>query len=103
VQRYLPHPVFVLLVGRSTGPACDLADTWEFKTEGHFTSTHEYYSHQGSNGSFGRAHVDRNAGTAGPLGLNPGGFASLNGWVGKRAKDLVSRTDSSQQCGSDSH
>jgi hypothetical protein len=66
MNRYLSCAVFVLLVGMlSTGPACDLAGAWEFTMEGQFTSTYEYYCQQGSNGFFGRANVDRSAGTAG--------------------------------------
>ncbi len=44
-----------------------------------------------------RANVDLSAGTVGTFGLKRGNFASLNGWVGKRARDRVSGTDSSQQ------
>jgi hypothetical protein len=97
MNRYLSFAVIVFLVGMSLGPACGLAAAWEFHMEGRFTSTYEYYSQTGSDGFFGKLNVDRSAGTAGTLGLKTGDFASLNGWVGKRAKDLVSGVDSSQQ------
>ena len=89
--------MFVILLGLSVGPASRVAHAWEFHMDGGFTSIYEYYSQQGSNGFFGKANIDGSAGTAGALGLKPGDFASLNGWVGKRARDLVSGTDSSQQ------
>ncbi|AFM24563.1 hypothetical protein [Desulfomonile tiedjei] len=94
MSRYVSCALLCVGIFWFTG---DLACAWEFKMGGAFTSTYEYYSQQGSNGFFGRANVDRSAGTAGTLGLKPGDFASLNGWVGKRAKDLVTGTDSSQQ------
>jgi hypothetical protein len=97
MRRYVSSAVCILLVGFSPGPACDVVAAWEFLVDGGFTSTYEYYSQEGSNSFFGKANVDRSAGTAGPLGLKPGDFASLNGWVGKRARDLVSGADSSQQ------
>ena len=70
--------------------------SWEFSLNGEFVSVYEYYVLQGGDGFFGKQNIDRSAGTAGPLGLKPGDFSSLNGWVGKRARDLVSGTDSSQ-------
>lgn len=96
MSRCISCAFYALFVG-IIGATGELAGAWEFTMDGDFTSTYEYYSQQGSNGFFGRANVDRSAGTAGSLGLKTGDFASLNGWVGKRAKDLVSGTDSSQQ------
>jgi len=97
MNRHLSRAFLVLLVGMTIGMAYEFAEAWEFNMEANFTSTYEYYSQAGSNGFFGLANIDRSVGTAGPLGLKPGDFASLNGWVGKRAKDLVSGADSSQQ------
>ena len=64
--------------------------------QGGFISTYEYYGQAGSNGFFGKSNIDNSAGTAGPLGLKRGDFASLNGWVGYRSRDLVSGADASQ-------
>jgi hypothetical protein len=97
MHRYLLCGFYVLSFFIFAGQACDRACAWQFSLEGNFTSTYEYYSQQGAEGFFGKANTDRSAGTAGSLGLKPGDFASLNGWVGKRAKDLVSGADSSQQ------
>jgi len=97
MSRHLSRAFLFLFVGMSIGASCEFASAWEFRMDANFTSTYEYYSQSGSNGFFGKANVDNSAGSAGPLGLKPGDFASLNGWVGKRAKDLVSGTDSSQQ------
>jgi hypothetical protein len=84
--------VLVLNLSVSVGSVC----AWEFSMNGDLISTYELYSQQGPRGFFGVANLDLSAGTAGTLGLKPGDFASLNGWVGKRAKDLVSGNDSSQ-------
>lgn len=97
MRRHVSSRFLALLLGIFMGLACDQAMAWEFFLEGDFTSTYEYYGQQGSYGFFGRANIDRSAGTAGTLGLKTGDFASLNGWVGKRARDLVSGADSSQQ------
>ena len=70
--------------------------SWEFSMKGQFLSIYEYYGLQDGDGFFGKQNIDRSQGTAGALGLKPGDFASLNGWVGKRARDLVSGVDSSQ-------
>jgi hypothetical protein len=89
--------IITFFFGLFVGPLCNVAQAWEFNMRGDFTSTYEYYSQTGSDGFFGQANIDNSAGTAGPLGLKPGDFASLNGWVGHRARDLVSGNDSSQQ------
>ncbi len=95
--RYLSWAIFVFALTLGLGSRVDISCAWEFSMNGDFSSTYEYYSQAGSNGFFGKANIDNSAGTAGTLGLKPGDFASLNGWVGKRAGDLVSGTDSSQQ------
>jgi hypothetical protein len=97
MDRHLWAVISVLLVAISLAPMHDAVRAWELSMDGDFTSTYEYYSQQGANGFFGRPNLDRSAGTAGALGLKPGDFACLNGWVGKRARDLVSGADSSQQ------
>lgn len=97
MERQSKALAVVLLVVVSFAPMHDAARAWELSMDGDFTSTYEYYSQQGANGFFGAANIDKSAGTAGALGLKNGDFASLNGWVGKRARDLVSGTDSSQQ------
>lgn len=96
MARYMSWMAILLVVVLCLGATGDVASAWEFKMRGGFISTYEYYSQQGENGFFGKPNVDMSGGTAGTLGLKPGDFASLNGWVGKRARDLVSGTDSSQ-------
>jgi hypothetical protein len=95
MARYLSYALFIFALAVGSA-AHDAAFAWEFSMDGNFLSTYEYYSQQGSNGFFGKADIDRSSGTAGTLGLKPGDFASLNGWVGWRSKDLVSGNDSSQ-------
>ncbi|MFH1113159.1 MAG: hypothetical protein V1792_04490 [Pseudomonadota bacterium] len=94
--RYLSWAMFVFALTLGLGSTVDISCAWELKMDGNFSSTYEYYSQAGPNGFFGRANIDNSLGTAGALGLKPGDFASLNGWVGHRARDLVSGTDSSQ-------
>lgn len=94
MNRHLSIIVSMLLFGFTSFSMCGIAGAWEFAMTGSFTSTYEYYSQQGSDGFFGKADLDKSAGTG---GLKTGDFASLNGWVGKRARDLVSGADSSQQ------
>jgi len=94
--RHVLRASLILAFTLGVGLAAGLSWAWEFSMDGNFTSTYELYSQQGSKGFFGTADMDRSAGTAGALGLKPGDFASLNGWVGNRAKNLVSGSDSSQ-------
>ena len=94
--RYRLWALCILALVWCIGASANIASAWEFTMDGYFSSTYELYSQQGANGFFGRANIDRSAGTAGTLGLKTGDFASLNGWVGKRAKDLVSGSDSAQ-------
>ncbi|MGB6067017.1 MAG: hypothetical protein WBG50_19600 [Desulfomonilaceae bacterium] len=97
MSHRLSRVLFVLLVGTYIGSTCRFALAWEFNMQGAFISTYEYYGQAGSRGFFGKENIDKSEGTAGPLGLKPGDFASLNGWVGYRSRDLVSGVDASQQ------
>ncbi len=96
MTRYMSWVIFVLVFAFCASATADPALAWEFKMKGAYTSTYEYYAQQGANGFFGKENIDLSAGTAGTLGLKPGDFSSLNGWVGKRARELVSGSDSSQ-------
>lgn len=69
------------------------ARAWEFSMEGRFTSTYEYYMGPGAAGFFGPFNQDASIAAG---GLLPGDFASLNGWVGPRTREIVSGSDSTQ-------
>ncbi len=95
-RHLLSWALVILAFGFGFDSSADFASAWEFSMNGNFSSTYELYAQQGSRGFFGTADIDRSVGTGGPLGLKSGDFASLNGWVGSRARHLVSGSDSSQ-------
>lgn len=66
---------------------------WEYAMEGAFTNTYEYYLGQGKNGFFGTFDVDRSVAAG---GLAAGDYATLNGWVGRQVRDLVSGSDATR-------
>ncbi len=76
------------------------AKAWEFSMEATMDYVYQYYSQMGPNGFFGRQDVDGSIGTAGPYGLKPGDYASVNTWVGRQigrsANDFAAGTDAAK-------